>query len=101
MVFSVSGWAKANAIPEQEFRIILGFWFTDGTYFFEDIPFNTNITDWQFVHQMVSPHKGKYKDKPLSTLVFYFFYGQSQNDAYFDGFQITCDDEESFVYDVV
>ncbi|MEE1178678.1 MAG: carbohydrate binding domain-containing protein, partial [Lachnospiraceae bacterium] len=99
MVFSVSGWAKANAIPEQEFRIILGFWFTDGTYFFEDIPFNTNITDWQFVHQMVSPHKGKYKDKTLSTLVFYFFYGQNQNDAYFDGFQITCDDEESFVYD--
>ncbi|MCI5699953.1 MAG: RICIN domain-containing protein, partial [Lachnospiraceae bacterium] len=99
-VFSVSGWAKANAVPNQEFAIIMGFWYSDGTYKFENIPFNRNITDWQFVHKAVSPNDDKENtNKTMTSMRIYIFYGQNQNDAYFDGLQITCDDGESFVYD--
>ena len=100
MVFSVSGWGKADAVPEKEFGLTAGFAYEDGTFRFEDIPFNQNITDWQFVHKTISPNDNLAQtNKMVTCMTLYAFYGENQNDAYFDGLQVTCEDAQSYVYD--
>lgn len=99
-VFSVSGWAKGNCVPGKEFAIVIGFEYEDGKVKWENIPFNDNITDWQYVNKVISASDQQDDtNKKFKSMLFHVFFADNQNDVYFDGFQITRDDAESYVYD--
>ena len=99
-IFNVSGWAKGKGVPGKEFGMTVGFEYEDGTKKWENIPFNPNVTDWQFVSKTVSPDdRQSDTQKKFTAILFHIFYGDNANDAYFDGIQIIRDDAESYVYD--
>jgi len=99
-VFSVSGWAKGDCIPGKEFAMVIGFEYEDGKVKWENIPFNDNITDWQYVNKVISANDQlDDTNKKFKSLLFHVFFADNQNHVFFDGFQITRDDAESYVYD--
>lgn len=98
--FIVSGWAKANAIWDKEFAIVVGFLYEDGSYKWESIPFHAGISDWQYVSKAISPNDfDEESKKSYKAILFHIFFANQINDAFFDDFQIVRDDTESFLYD--
>ncbi|NLK96418.1 MAG: DNRLRE domain-containing protein [Clostridiales bacterium] len=85
-VFVLSGWGKAQSIPEENrgslFALDAGIVLTDGTTQWVPVYFNSGSDNWQFTSNQVIT-KGDY-----SKIVVYGLYYNNANSAYFDNIQL-------------
>ena len=98
-VYSIGGWAKANAVANHsangvtDFKLTAGVHYTDGEYVEFPIDLNENVTDWQYVMQNFIPKKDYNKIKIFGS------YNYNCNTAYFDSFFLYRDTAQSYQYD--
>lgn len=94
-VYTVAGWAKADASPDHSkvFDIRVRFYNTDGTYTYRSNLFNYDTGDWQYLSAPVVAAKD------YTGFMVYFNYLQV-NTAYFDGIGIFREEfGQSYAYD--
>jgi YD repeat-containing protein len=83
--FVLSGWAKAQALPEKDgryFALDLGIKLNDGTTQWEVVKFNEGSEGWQYTSGEIVT-KGDY-----SSVEVYCLYYDNENYAYFDNVQL-------------
>lgn len=97
-VYSMGGWAKANAVPthsttETDFKLTAGIYYTDGTYAEFPFTFNLLANDWQYL-------AGNFiTKKDYNKIQIYCSYNFNANTAYFDDIFLYRDTAQSFTYD--
>lgn len=99
-IYSLSGWAKANAVPGKTFQIGAEVCYTDGSskeHFFE---FNPYLTDWQFTGGVFSTDDNNDNTTlSYSSIIVRLYYSNQCNAAWYDGIQLLKDQGVSYVYD--
>jgi RHS repeat-associated protein len=102
-IYSLSGWAKANAAPAKAsrlFALVAKVYYTDGTTSQQNVKFNTAVSDWQYVSGIITTDdKNASTSKKYNKIVIYASYDYNLNTALFDGIQFTKDDGTSYIYD--
>ena len=102
--YIVSGWARANAVPEnndntRRFKISIQVKYTDGTSVWKlPAEFNRSISDWQFASAAFNLSDETSANKTPSAVVIYLRYHQQANTAYFDNIQLIKDVAQSYTY---
>jgi YD repeat-containing protein len=102
--YVLSGWAKANSLPDcsednldeesRYFGLSARFVYSDGSYETQFVPFNSDVTDWQFASAVVTPTQ---TGKTLKTIRVRCDYSYNANTAYFDCISLT--EEVTSLYD--
>ena len=102
--YMLSGWAKAESIPDiaednsdgenRFFGLHAKFLYADGSYETEYIPFNADVSTWQYISGVVTPTQ---TGKVLSAIIVGCDYTFNANTAYFDGISLV--EEEASLYD--
>ena len=98
-VYSLGGWAKANAVANHssngvvDFKLTAGVYYTTGEYVEFPIDLNENVTDWQYVMKPFIP------EKDYDKILVYGSYNFNCNEAYFDSFFLYRDTAQSYQYD--
>ena len=107
--FVLSGWACANAVPDnmntaedtaqdlnKQFGLRAIITYSDNTKEYHYIPFNPDLTDWQFTSMTVVP---KASDKTISTITVVCAYEGNANIAYFDNISLVQEVAQTLKYD--
>ncbi len=98
-VYSMGGWAKANAVANHssngttDFKLTAGVYYTDGEY--KEYPFDLNeyTTEWQCAF-------GNFvMEKDYNQILIYCSYNFNANTAYFDDMFLYRDTVQSYKYD--
>ena len=107
--YVLSGWVKANAVPDNletdpdpakdvnkqcGLRGIL--FYSDGTTEFHYIPFNPDLSSWQFASIGIVP---KCPEKTVTKFRIYLAYERNANIAYFDDISLLRESVQSMAYD--
>ena len=99
-VYHLSGWAKANAIPGEEFRVSAEIRYSNGTKGWRHFDFDPYYTDWQFAGGMfTTDDNDSNTDLTYTSIIIHAFYQNQMNPALFDGIQLLKDDGTTYVYD--
>lgn len=84
-VYVLGGWAYANPAPLRDYRLFqldLGFVKNDGSIYWKKVPFNDDVSDWQYASkEIIAPEDYK-------SLQVYISYYQNIGVANFDGIQL-------------
>ena len=103
--YIVSGWAKANAVPEDEentrkFKISVEIKYSDGTSKFINNPaeFNHSISSWQYSSATFNLSDGTNTVKTPVSITVYLNYSKQANKIYFDNVQLIKDATQSYTY---
>ena len=98
-VYSMGGWAKANAVANHssngvtDFKLTAGVYYTDGTYVEYPFDLNEHTTEWQYVF-------GNFiMKKNYNKILVYCSYNFNANTAYFDDMFLYRDTAQSYTYD--
>ena len=110
--YVLSGWAKANAVPdnvttatgddaaakdgEKQFGLRAKLTYDDSTTEYHYVPFNPDVTDWQFTSLAVVPKK------PLQTVVsadIICTYEKNANTVFFDNISFVKEIAQTMTYD--
>ncbi|MEQ8153732.1 MAG: DNRLRE domain-containing protein, partial [Clostridiaceae bacterium] len=97
--FVISGWAKADALPENTgtyryFALDLGFHLADGTYQWEVVKFNSDTGNWQFTSGRAVAKQN------YTSVTMYALYYDEENYAWFDNLQLYKEEfGQSYQYD--
>jgi len=79
-IYSLSGWAKANAIPNKQFEISAAIIYEDdgisetADFKWAPVKFNTCISDWQFASGIISTDDGKAETNRNYTRIDIYIY---------------------------
>ena len=114
--YIVSGWAKANAVPDnvntasdpaqdavKQFglRIILNY--SDNTKEYHYVPFNADLSPWQFVSYTLVPNpkdsNGNPVEKTVASISVVCAYEGNANVAYFDNISLLRESAQTMKYD--
>lgn len=103
--YIVSGWAKANAVPEDDnnarkFKISIEIKFSDGTSKFVSKPaeFNRSVSAWQYATATFNLSDGTSAKKTPVSITVYLNYSLQANKVYFDNIQLIKDATQSYTY---
>lgn len=110
--FVLSGWAKADAIPDnvtkatgddaeakdkhKQFGLRAVVTYTDNTTEYHYVPFNPDVKDWQYVSTAVVPKKDTTVVKTTRVIC---AYERNGNVAYFDNLSLTEEAAQTMKYD--
>ena len=110
--FVMSGWAKANAVPDnkqtatgddaaakdkyKQFGLRAIITYSDNTTEYHYVPFNPDITDWQYVSTAIVPKK---ETTVVKTIRVICAYERNGNTAYFDNLSLTEEAAQTMKYD--
>ncbi len=110
--FVLSGWAKADAIPDnvtkatgddaeakdkhKQFGLRAVVTYTDNTTEYHYVPFNPDVKDWQYVSTAVVPKKDTTVVKTIRVIC---AYERNGNVAYFDNLSLTEEAAQTMKYD--
>ncbi len=110
--FVMSGWAKANAVPDnkqtatgddaaakdkhKQFGLRAIVTYSDNTTEYHYVPFNPDITDWQYVSTAIVPKK---ETTVIKTIRVVCAYERNGNTAYFDNLSLTEEAAQTMKYD--
>ena len=103
--YIVSGWAKANAVPENDdktrrFKISVKVTYSDGSINWRQAAeFNRSISDWQFASSAFNLDDGTSAKKTPVKITVYVRYHQQANTCFFDNIQLIKDVSSSYTYD--
>jgi YD repeat-containing protein len=103
--YIVSGWAKANAVPDpgddsRKFKISVKVTYTDGSTVWKDpAAFNHHVSDWQFASSTFNLSDETSTTKTPKTIGLYLRYYDQANRVYFDSIQLIKDEAPSYTYD--
>lgn len=102
--YIVSGWAKANAVPEDDtsrrFRISIKINYTDGTTVSKTpAKFNCSISDWQYTSIAFNLRYNATSNKTPTSITISLRYHNQANYAYFDDISLIKDNAQSYTYD--
>ena len=103
--YIVSGWAKANAVPENDdksrrFKISVRVVYSTGDPVWKQAAeFNRSISDWQFTSSAFTLDDGTTANRTPVRIDIYVRYHQQCNTAYFDNIQLIKDVSQSYTYD--
>ena len=106
-----SGWAKANAVPDnlddpentdpaqdtwKEFGLRAIVTYSDGSTEYHYVPFNSDVTQWQFSSLTIVPKKATTK---VATIEVQCVYDKNDNEAYFDNLSLVKEAAQTMAYD--
>ena len=107
--YVLSGWGAANAVPDnvdtaedwaqdttKTFGLRAILTYTDGTTEYTYIPFNADITGWQFTSTMIIPGE---PSKTVATITVVCAYEKNGNNAGFDNISLVRQMAQSMSYD--
>ena len=120
--YVLSGWAKANAVPDNQnpvkedneteehyrervamdtnkqfgLRAILTYDDTNHTKEYHYVPFNADVTDWQFTSLAIVP---KQPTKTVASIQVVCAYEKNSNTAYFDNLSLVKEVAQTMKYD--
>ena len=110
--YVLSGWAKANAVPDnkqtatgdeaaaldkhKQFGLRAIITYSDNTTEYHYVPFNPDITDWQYVSTAIVPRKAT---TAVETIRVVCAYERNGNAAYFDNLSLTEEAAQTMKYD--
>ncbi len=106
--YIVSGWAKADSVPEnseknRRFKISTKVIYTDGTYVFKTAAeFNRSLTEesgWQYSSATFNLSDGTSAEKTPESITVYLRYYRQANSVWFDNIQLIKDNSQSYTYD--
>ena len=110
--YVLSGWAKANAVPDNEekaegedaaardkykqfgLRAILTY--STGEKEYHYVPFHPDVTEWQYTSTAIVPKKG---NTEVASIRVECAYERNQNTAYFDNLSLTQEAAQTMKYD--
>ena len=88
--YYLSGWAKANAVSEGEFRLGVEIHYSDGSQGWKYVEFDGHRTDWQYAGGTFTVDDGDEKTNLTYTgFTVYLLYRGQYNPGWFDGVQMT------------
>lgn len=100
--FVLSGWAKANSVPEEPntdrlFQLRIRLTYTDNSTEVQTADFNTDVRgEWQYTSATIVPNKAK---SGLKSVVVAVAYSLNANEAYFDDISLTRESVQTYEYD--
>ena len=110
--FVLSGWAKANAVPDnkttatgddaaakdkhKQFGLRAIVTYSDNTTEYHYVPFNPDITDWQYVSTAIIPKKATTAVKTIRVVC---AYERNSNMAWFDNLALSEEAAQTMKYD--
>ena len=113
--YVLSGWAKADAVPDnvttatgdteeekaakdtnKQFGLRAILTYSDGTKEYHYVPFNADLTDWQFASLAIVPREPA---KFLLTIQIQCAYEKNANTAYFDNISLIKEVAQTMHYD--
>ena len=110
--FVLSGWAKANSVPDnkqeatgddaaardnhKQFGLRAIITYSDGATEYHYVPFNPDITDWQFVSTAIVPKK---ESTVITSIQVLCAYERNGNAAFFDNLSLTEEVAQTMKYD--
>ena len=108
--YVLSGWAKANAVPDnktaenvpeeqdvnKQFGLRAVLTYSDNTKEYHYVPFNADVTDWQFASLAIVP---KQSERTVSTIRVECVYEKNANTAYFDNLSLVKEVAQTMDYD--
>lgn len=107
--YVLSGWVKANSVPdnvntasnpaedkEKQCGLRLALYFTDDTKEVYYVPFNADLTDWQFVSYPIVPKHTTGTVERIRTIL---GYEKNANIAYFDNISLVREAAQTMKYD--
>ncbi len=107
--YIVSGWAKADAVPQTyhetayfELGVLVSYEASDGTTYTENktpAKFNTSISDWQYTAQAFTLKSTKNASDTPRHITIYTKYNYQANCVWFDNIQLIKDIAQSYTYD--
>ncbi len=107
--YIVSGWAKANAVPQTnhetayfELGVLVRYEASDGTTYTENktsAKFNTSISDWQYTAQAFTLKSDTNSSDTPRHITIYTKYNYQANCVYFDNIQLIKDIAHTYTYD--
>ncbi|MDY4220226.1 MAG: hypothetical protein SOY32_07395, partial [Candidatus Faecousia sp.] len=111
-IFVMSGWAKANAVPDnkqtatgddaaardkhKQFGLRAIVTYSDNTTESHYVPFNPDVTDWQYVSTAIVPKK---ETTVVKTIRVICAYERNGNTAWFDNLSLAEDAAQTMKYD--
>lgn len=104
--YVLSGWAKANSVLDTSsttcttkyFGYYVDIWYTDQTKETVYVPFNPDITDWQFTSAIIQPKKEN-AEKTISRMAVMCLYNKNVNTAWFDNISLKKEPAQTYTYD--
>ena len=107
--YVISGWAKGHSVPdaiktsERYFGLQATIHYADGTKESFTFPFNSDITDWQYVSGIIAPKKGYDSTakayKTINTIAIHCVYARNANSAQFDDICLKKEPAQTYTYD--
>jgi len=103
--YIVSGWAKANAVPDdakdtKKFKISILVTYSDGSSKWKlTADFNNSVSDWQYAAQAFDLSDGSSTGKTPVKISVYLRYNKQANTAYFDDIQLVKQNVATYSYD--
>ena len=108
--YVLSGWAKANAVPDnvtaentapendtnKQFGLRAVLTYSDNTTEAHYVPFNPDVTDWQFTSLAIVPKK---TSGTVSTIKVICAYEKNANTAWFDNLSLVKEVAQTMTYD--
>ncbi|HIT33990.1 MAG TPA: DNRLRE domain-containing protein, partial [Candidatus Faecousia intestinigallinarum] len=107
--YVLSGWAKANSVPDTEdlaasadydqfkqFGLRALLYYSDGTFEYHFVPFNPDLTTWQFTSMTIVPRQS---NKTVSKIKVLCAYERNANTAYFDNISLVLETAQTMEYD--
>lgn len=110
--YVLSGWAKADAVPDnvttetgddkeakdknKQFGLRAILTYNDNTTEYFYVPFNPNVSDWQFASLAIVP---KATNKTVATIKVICAYEKNANTAYFDNLSLVKEVAQTMQYD--
>ena len=92
-VYTLSGWAKLDAIPDTRVSLAAAVLYDSGDPKWVELDYNYYVDGWQYVSGIINTDD---QNAPTSRkylrIDVYVFYDNNYNKAYFDGFQMCKDD---------
>ena len=109
--YVLSGWAKASAVPDnvnedntpreqdtnKQFGLRAILTYSDNTTEYHYVPFNPDVSDWQFVSMAIVPKKTG-NNLRVSTIKVICAYEKNANTAYFDNLCLTKEVAQTMTY---
>ena len=111
--YILSGWAKANAVPDnanaagvdeaqdvqKQFGLRAYINYSDGSSEYHYVPFNADISDWQFASLTIVPKKAGTAGLIVDSITVTLAYENNANTAYFDNISLVREAAQSMRYD--
>ena len=106
--FLLSGWGKANALPDSVaekttdtqayFGLIARLYYADNTSDVYYFPFDAYYSDWQQKEGIIAPKKGN-QGKAITRAIVVASYDNNINTAWFDNISLRMEPAQTFAYD--